>query len=203
MHVARDTSGTNETVVQHVAQHRCHGQNLRTQVADDAEENRHRREQARLLAAVAGRHRIRQGDGVAQLRHHAQPGGQQVERATEGEWGDDGHPGRAQPHAIDQPRSADEAESAHLAGEDRQAGHEDAEVPARHEEVARRGGAPQRPDPDPDADREIGGDAQERDEGAGSRPSSSARGGGGLSARIARNRADCSPVSTARRKMRA
>ena len=95
--------GDERHVVQEVAQHRGHREDLRPQIADHAEEDGDRRQQPGEFAAVARGHRVGQRDGVAQLRHHAQPLGQQEVHAAERQRADHRHPRRAQSHAVDEP----------------------------------------------------------------------------------------------------
>ncbi len=140
---------------QHRREQRPHRQELRPEIADRADQDRHRRRSRGRPAAIAGQHGVRDRVDLPHLGEQAQPlgerpgqqGGREADRQVDEQ--------RRQADPVGQSRAAEEDEAAERRRHGGEAGHHHPQPLARHPEVVRAPRAAQRPDPEPQADREV------------------------------------------------
>ena len=150
-------------VVQDLLQDDGHRHDLRGEVADDAENDRHRGQESGDLALVAECHGVGQRHRLVHLGEDAQPLRHEEEGEATRHRAADDHPHRRHALAVDETGAADEAEAGERAREEREGGDDDPEFAAGHEEVLGRLRASERPDADADAQREVDEEAGQDD----------------------------------------
>ena len=140
---------------EHRSGERPHRQQLGAEVADGADQDRHRRRARGLAAAIAGEHGVGDRIDLAHLGEQAQALGERPGEEGRGEADRQVDEQRREPHPVGQPGPAQKHEAAERRRHGGEPGDHHAEPLAGHPEVAGAAGAAQGPDAQPKADREI------------------------------------------------